>query len=147
MTGSNVANRDCWIGREWETREFIFATPDKVGRDFLRFGQWRVKGTVWFRNIQIIPTQPVYEDHNGYKLGTSELIREGVYRALFNFRGHEANSSRCLKAFSTRFNTNRWDLYKDDYIIFQHVLKKGRPDQKNGQVVLRLTLFEQHFIT
>ncbi|MBD3288421.1 hypothetical protein GF337_06415, partial [candidate division KSB1 bacterium] len=141
LIGSNLVNRDVWVKGNWEKKEFVFETPEKTAGSYLKFGQWRVRGTVWFRNIQIHPVQPVYIVQNDYKLGSGERIRDGVYEALSNFKGYESNFARYHYRHDAYFNTNRYDLYLGDYVIFRHEIGDGAKNQSSGTVKINVAYY------
>ncbi len=136
LTGTSLANRDVWVSHTWEKKEFIFQAPVKTDGAYLRFGQWQVNGTVWFRDVQVGEVQPVYRTKRDYTLGAGEIIQKGHYRASFNFQGIESNSSHCTLEHQAWFNSNRLVLGSGDYIIFQHRPKAN--DQLKGDVSVNI---------
>ncbi len=138
LIGSNLVNRDVWVQKNWVTKEYIFVTPEKTSGAYLKFGQWHVKGTVWFKDMEVHPVQPVYAVQENYKLGAGERIQNSVYSAMGNFKGYESNFSRYLQKHNTYFNTNRWDMYRGNYIIFCHQIGAGRRNQQQGTVTINV---------
>jgi len=136
LIGSNIVNKDVNAEKSWTTYEFYFSTPSDVSHSYLRFGQWKVNGTIWFRNIQISPVQPFYKTVNGIQLGEGETIKNGIYQAHYNFRNFHTNSSRSLLSFNCYFNTNRWDFNFGSFLVFKHLLGHYDIRQKSGQVTL-----------
>ncbi len=136
LIGSSLANRDVWVSQSWEQKEFIFQTPVKTNDAYLRFGQWCVNGTVWFRDIQVTEVQPVYQKRLNYTLGAGEIFEKGIYRASTNFRGVESNSSRYLQEHQSWFNTNRFVMSSGNYIIFVH--RVNEKDQLGGEVKVNI---------
>lgn len=142
LIGSNIVNRDCDAEYEWTPFELYFTTPDDVASSFLRFGQWKVSGTIWFRNVQLFPVQPVYKTISGIELGEGEAISNNEYKAICTFKSLATNSSRCLYASQCYFNTNRWDFRSGSYIVYQHRLGRQGIQQLSGQVVVDMLYYE-----
>ena len=70
ITGFSTVNRDAWdvpSDGNWHMRQFICRTPiqrdrGQVARDtVLRFGQWHVKGTVAFDDVEVLPVIAVHK--------------------------------------------------------------------------------------
>jgi hypothetical protein len=63
ITGFSTVNRDAWdvpSDGNWHMREFVCRTP--VQREtVLRFGQWHVKGTVAFDDVEVLPVIAVHK--------------------------------------------------------------------------------------
>lgn len=136
ITGFSTVNRDAWdvpSDGKWHMREFVCRTP--VQREtVLRFGQWHVKGTVAFDDVEVLPVITVHKvvgqgtgntgqgerrqkeatrdggTQSSLSLGTGETIRDGIYRFATNFSGYNSNDSRPLFAHTAGFNTDRWVL-------------------------------------
>jgi len=134
LIGSNFVNRDVTSEKNWIKYEFYFSTPSDVNNRYLRFGQWHVNGTVWFRDIKVTPAQPVYTEFNGIQLGYGETIKNATYKAHYNFKSFETNSSRCLLAYNCYFNTGRWDFKLGSIVVFKHMLGRYDIRQNNGQI-------------
>ena len=139
LIGSNLVNRDIWVKDSWEQQSLIFRTPDRIDNSYLRFGQWHVKGTVWFRDIALVKVQPVHSLIKTVALGSGELIEGRRYRAAFNFQGIESNYSRCLESYNATFNTNRFVMNAENHVVFKHILGDGRSKtQKSGELTVNL---------
>jgi hypothetical protein len=136
ITGFSTVNRDAWdvpSDGNWHMREFVCRTP--VQREtVLRFGQWHVKGTVAFDDVEVLPVIAVHKvvgqgtgdtgqgerrqkeamrdggTQSPLSLGTGETVRNGIYRFATNFSGYNSNDSRPLFAHTAGFNTDRWVL-------------------------------------
>ncbi len=141
LIGSNFVNRDVTAEKNWTTFEFYFSSPSKVDDCYLRFGQWHVNGTIWFRDIQVTPVQPVYSTVNDIQLGNGETIENGIYKVLYNFRDFDTNSSRCLYAFNCYFNTGRWDFKLGSIVIFKHMLGRYDERQSSGHLTLNVNYY------
>jgi hypothetical protein len=136
ITGFSTVNRDAWdvpSDGNWHMREFVCRTP--VQREtVLRFGQWHVKGTVAFDDVEVLPVIAVHKvvgqgtgdtgqgerrqkeamrdggTQSPLSLGTGETVRNGIYRFATNFSGYNSNDSRPLFTHTAGFNTDRWVL-------------------------------------
>jgi hypothetical protein len=136
ITGFSTVNRDAWdvpSDGNWHMREFVCRTP--VQREtVLRFGQWHVKGTVAFDDVEVLPVIAVHKvvgqgtgdtgqgerrqkeamrdggTQSPLSLGTGETIRNGSLSLATNFSGYNSNDSRPLFAHTAGFNTDRWVL-------------------------------------
>jgi hypothetical protein len=136
ITGFSTVNRDAWdvpSDGNWHMREFVCRTP--VQREtVLRFGQWHVKGTVAFDDVEVLPVIAVHKvvgqgagdtgqgerrqkeamrdggTQSPLSLGIGETVRNGIYRFATNFSGYNSNDSRPLFAHTAGFNTDRWVL-------------------------------------
>ena len=139
LMGSNLVNRDVWVKDTWELQTLIFRTPDVIDYSYLRFGQWRVTGTIWFKDIKLTKVEPIHSTTNTIELGSGELVSGRTYRASYNFQGIESTYSRCLEKYNATFNTNRFTLGAKDYIIFKHVLGDGRMKiQRGGELTINI---------
>ena len=97
VTGPSFANRDYQAGEQWERKAFVFRTPDTVGGGYLRFGQWMVRGKVFFDDVQLVPVQPLNTRVDGIELGDGERIARGRYQARLRFGYEGSNYSPCLQ--------------------------------------------------
>ncbi|MFN3420884.1 MAG: hypothetical protein ACK40X_04065, partial [Armatimonadota bacterium] len=119
ITGFQTVNRDAWdvpSDEKWHLREFVCRTPIEPAKSALRFGQWYVKGTVYYDDVEVLPVIAVHKvmgdgaSKRQVSLGSGESIRSGFYRFVSNFAGYNANDSRPLFAHTAGFNTDRWVL-------------------------------------
>jgi hypothetical protein len=158
ITGFSTVNRDAWdvpADGNWHMRQFVCRTP--MERDtgqgtrgmetVLRFGQWHVKGTIAFDDIEVLPVSAVHRRFGEFELGSGESIRNGVYRFTANFAGYSSNDSRPLFAHTAGFNTDRWVLggpmaerwqESGAWVVYRHRLS-GTGDEGRGA---RAFLFE-----
>ena len=137
IAGSHLANIDLidlQADTSWQSRDFIFTTPQHVTDAFLRFGQWQFDGKVYFDNISLVKVTPVHRHRNNLELGKGELIHDGEYVFYSDFTEIDGNVSRCLLQHSASFNTDRWILSAQDEIVYAHTL----PDQSQQSGVIRL---------
>ncbi|MCX7778578.1 MAG: hypothetical protein N2381_11105, partial [Armatimonadetes bacterium] len=86
ITGFSTVNRDAWdvpSDGKWHLREFICRTPverktEQGSKDagVLRFGQWHVKGTVYYDDIEVLPVVAVHK-----LVGSSFVVRHEAKRS------------------------------------------------------------------
>lgn len=120
MTGPSFANRDYQAGEEWGRQAFVFRTPNSAGGSYLRFGQWMVRGKVFFDDVRLAAVQPLNRRTQGIELGDGETIDHGRYSARLRFGYEGSNYSRCLYRADAGFNSNRWTLGAGASVIYRH---------------------------
>ncbi len=143
IAGTHFANFDLSAPASWVQKEVIVTTPKNADGAYLRFGQWQMHGTVWFRDVQVVPLQPVYAKDGDYELGAGERLSKGTYQADLNFHDSNGNASRCLHEYQCYFNTNWWDLHAGDYVIYRHSLAQGWREQKSAEVIVNVGYYER----
>ncbi len=136
IAGPNFCNRDFEIGTDWEHHSFVFRAPSDTKGAFLRFGQWEIKGTVWFDDIELNIAQPFYTLKGDIKLGEGEMIRNGRYIANPRLGGDGANDWRPLAQHTAGFNTNRWTFGGGQTLVYHH--KIGNLTQKSATIHLNV---------
>lgn len=139
-SGPDVVNRDFDAGPAWTRRSFVFRIPDSSREAFLRFGQWRKKGTVFFDDIELIPVTPVYSRQGQVELGAGESIRRGAYRFQSQYGGEGSNQARPLVSHTASFNSNRWVMGQGSEVIYRHAV--GRWSQQQGRITVEIGWYE-----
>ena len=141
VTGPTYCNRDLGVPPErWTEYQSYFVAPSepRPGETQLRFGQWRVKGTVAFDDVRLVRAVPMYASEGDLLLGEGESIRPASgavgseYQFAAPFRGRSANHSRPLARHRCHFHTNRWWLHEGSEVVYRHDLS-GR-DQTAARV-------------
>lgn len=122
IAGASFCNRDFDIGTEWEQRSFVFRAPSDTRGAFLRFGQWEKNGAVWFDDVELNVSQPLYTKRGNIELGNGEMIRSGRYIASARFGGEGANDWRPLASHTAFFNSNRWSFGGEQFVLYRHVV-------------------------
>lgn len=143
MSGPRFCNRDIGdLPSTWSSFSSIFFTPAQLHSEnsWLRFGQWRVEGSIAFDNISIVPVDPVYIRHRGIELGEGEKITGNRYLFSAPFHSHSRNHSRPLLAHNCDFNTNRWVFAHQSYVVYQHTLADRM--QLSGEVSVGIGHYE-----
>ncbi|MGA2497089.1 MAG: glycoside hydrolase domain-containing protein [Tepidisphaeraceae bacterium] len=137
ISGPPFANRDLGhLDKEWKSFETPFFTPDQIqpGESFLRFGQWEVNGSVAFDDVELLRAVPVYEQADGLELGTGESIDGNQYTFESPQWRLSSNVNRPLLSHRTGYNTNRWNLARDGYVIYRHQIGGRSQDKATVQV-------------
>jgi hypothetical protein len=129
ITGFNAVNRDVPAAPEWKRYAYVAALPKDTSDIALRFGQWHVKGTVFFDDVEVVKVTPVHARHGNLTLGSGEQIRGGRYTFRTNLGGFASNYARCLYEHTAAFNTDRWvlggpaserDISSGRYVVYRH---------------------------
>ena len=55
VAGTGRLNRDFPLEANWRQHRFVFRQPDVAPDDFVRLGQWHVKGAVEFDEAELLP--------------------------------------------------------------------------------------------
>jgi len=139
VTGPAFCNRDLGkIPAEWRRYTSVFFTPreiDDAAR--LRFGQWHVKGTIAFDQVDLVPVQPAYQSAGGMRLGEGERLAGNEYRFRAPFQSESRNHSRPLARHNCSFNTNRWIFGARSEVVYRHRI--GARRQTAGAVEVGVT--------
>ena len=129
-------NRDFRLANEWQERSYVFTVPADGTNDFVRFGQWQVKGRIAFDEVEL---EPVLATHtrlaDGSKLGEAESIRDGVYRFSPKFGWMGANFHRPLFVNRAGYYAATHDFTKNQQgTVYEFLSKKGLRDV-NGRTI------------
>ena len=135
ICGLDSSNRDVSATTEWEPRSLVFTTPDDVSGSFLRLGQWRMKGTVFFSDLTATLVRPVFRRFDAVALGSGErLLGRSEYAFVAPMADEETNAARPLVSHTAAFNTNRWVFTGASTVVY----RMGIPGTR--QVGARLSL-------
>ena len=126
VAGVTSVNRDLNLTEDWTPYSFVFRAPDDVESARLRFGQWHLKGTVYFDDVELIEAEPLYARTPGGELGQGELVNESEYSAKHLLASHYSNSARFLDSATARFNSNRWIFERGSQVTYRHQLMDNR---------------------
>jgi hypothetical protein len=113
LAGTSRVNRDFPLDAEWREYRFVFRQPDDVKDDFIRLGQWHVKGAVEFDDAELLPVLAghlLIAGPGGREtpLGEAEQVRQGVYRFAPSYGWEGAAFHRPLWRGTAGFNSDRW---------------------------------------
>jgi hypothetical protein len=141
ISGPSRVNRDFQPGETWERFGFVFAVPDDAGSDPIRLGQWQVKGSIHFDDVELLPVRVVHEisDPVAFVLGEGEGIERGVYRFQPNYGGPAANYHRALRRNRAAFNSDRWVFSPGAEVIYGFDVLEVR--QTSGRVRLNVNYY------
>lgn len=127
MSGPRFFNRDIGdLPSTWTAFNSVFFTPKRIQSEnsWLRFGQWRVEGSLAFDDIRIVPVQAVYTRQDEIVLGEGESIRGNDYAFDAPFDSHSRNYSRPLFEHQCDFNTNRWVFGRESQVVYRHTIPR-----------------------
>lgn len=106
---------------EWRNISYIVTAPKWADKGVqLRFGQWMVKGKVFFDDIHVDAVIPIYGGGKGITLGEGERISVDGYLFEHPFNGTGRSHARPLYSCGTGYNSNRWTFGKDSEVIYRH---------------------------
>lgn len=120
-SGPDSVNRDYGVAPDWERYSSVCRIPDNAApTTTFHLGQWCVKGTMWFDDVEVLPVEPVACDPSG--LGEGESTRGASYRFASMYEAEGANDARPLRSATATFNSNRWWLHPDTEVTYAHEL-------------------------
>lgn len=141
VAGSGSINRDFPLETDWREYHFIFRQPDDAPNDFVRLGQWHVRGEVEFDDAVLRPVRAGHRRVRGAEGAVLEL-GEGEWLAgdRYGFSAHPgwqgANFHRPLVRATARFNTDRWVFTPGSEVVYRFVVPGA--EQTRAQVRVSL---------
>lgn len=136
VSGTGLVNRDFRLTEDWREYGFVLAVPSQVSNDYVRLGQWEVKGQLQFDDAQLRPVRVAYASYGSGSLGEGESIRGGLYRFSAHYGGSGANFHRPLWLNRCGFNSDRWTFSSGSEVIY----RQGVADATQTGAVVRLNL-------
>jgi hypothetical protein len=132
VAGTSRVNRDFPLSSQSHDESYAFVHPTDAGPDFLRLGQWHVRGTLHFERAQLFPAVALHvvSPDGLTELGEAESVRGGVYRFEPDFGWEGANAHRTLVTNRAGFNSNRWLFQPGSEMVYH--LGSGRRVQTQG---------------
>ena len=132
-SGLSRVNRDFPASASWQRYKLIFSVPLDDTNDFVRIGQWHLKGNVSFGEPELFPVIAIHKRiAGGAELGEGESIEGGVYRFRPVLTSPAGNYHRPLFANRASFNSDRWVFSSGAEIIYR--LGLGGCTQVEGKV-------------
>lgn len=127
VAGTSRVNRDFPLDTEWREYRFVFRQPDDAKHDFIRLGQWHVKGAVEFDDAELLPALAGHQliaGPGGFEtpLGEAEQIRPDVYRFAPSYGWEGATFHRPLWRATAGFNSDRWLFSPGGELIYRFAL-------------------------
>lgn len=124
VAGTGLVNRDFPLDATWREHGFIFRQPDGATEDFVRLGQWHVKGGVEFDDAELLS---VLASHRLVSkvgteelwLGTDERVLDGTYRFAPDLGWAGAQFHRPLWRSTARFNSDRWVFTPGSEVVYR----------------------------
>lgn len=134
VAGTSRVNRDFPLTPENRDESFAFLHPHEAGLDYVRLGQWHVRGTLHFEQALLLPAVAVHErsDDGVLELGEAESVRGGVYRFEPDLGWEGANAHRTLVTNRAGFNSNRWLFQPGAEVVYR--LGAGRAMQTRASI-------------
>jgi hypothetical protein len=148
IAGLSRVNRDFQLTEDWQPHSFVFSVPDDGTNDFLRLGQWQVKGEVFFDDVELLPVLTSHSQRSSggrtaspsLDLGEAENLEAGVYRFRPQFDGPTANYHRPLWRNRASFNSTRWIFSPGAEVVYRFALPGLT--QTNGRVRVAINYYE-----
>lgn len=135
VSGTSRVNRDISLGDDWERHQFVFAAPVDAVADFVRLGQWHMRGKLSFDDVSLVEVRALHTRRakgGDLELGEGESIRRGIYRFEPELNWLGANYHRPLATNRAGFNSNRWLFAPDTEIVYRQEVTGFR--QKSARV-------------
>lgn len=124
-SGPSFANMDVTAGgSEWQEVSNFFTVPEGVATAPFRLGQWHLSGKVFFDDVELTSVRPVYARKEAIVLGEGEQMTGNAYTFQAPLNTTCRNHSRPLKAFTASFNSSRWCLGDNTWVVYDHRLPK-----------------------
>lgn len=140
MTGPQFANRDLGVPPvDWQEYTTVFLTPSNLTADraTLRFGQWRVPGTLAFDDVSLSVAQAVHATHGDIPLGKGESVSGNDYSFHGPIAGSYGNFARPLVSQACAFNTNRWMVTAGSEVTHEH--RVGARNQLSATIEVNIS--------
>ena len=141
VSGTGAVNRDFPLDLEWRAYRFYFRQPDHVPADFVRLGQWHVRGELEFDDAELVPALVGHRrvglpDGRELELGEGEVLGGGHYRFLGDFGWAGSTLHRPLMRATARFNTDRWVFTPGAELVYRFALPGLRQHRARLSAVL-----------
>lgn len=125
MTGPDFANHDVPVSEEWSTVSYTVMLPRHFPRGTLRLGQWMIRGTLQFAELEMYPVVARF-DENG--LSQEETLERQPMKYIFRATLGGNGYSRCVEDITARFNSDRWCFSGDSHVIYKFTVPWTMPD-------------------
>ncbi len=127
VAGTSRVNRDFPLDAEWREYRFVFRQPDDVPEDFVRLGQWHVRGGVEFDEVELRPVLAGQRRIRGpggeeLELGEGEWLTGDRYGFSAHLGWAGANVHRTLVRATAHFNTDRWVFTPGAGVVYRFAL-------------------------
>ena len=136
VSGLGRVNHDFHASDSWQPHSFVFSAPTDGTNDYVRLGQWEVKGKMYFDDTELLPVQATHrgtgKSPDLREMGEAERIKDGVYHFNPQFGWVGANYHRPLWLNRAGFNSDRWVFSPGAELIYRFAL--SGVTQTNGSV-------------
>ncbi len=125
MTGPEFANRDVPVTDEWQTVSYTVLLPKHFPRGALRLGQWMIRGTLQFAELEMYPVVVMFPE-NGLSQEETRFQDPTAYafRSALGGNGY----GRCVETATAHFNTDRWCFSGKSSVIYKFTVPWNTPD-------------------
>lgn len=140
VSGPDFVNHDWSLGESWAQYSYVFCAPPRRTEGICRFGQWTVKGTAFFDDVDLRRVIPVHHEEGALQLGEGEDVSGNKYVFKPNFSGPGSNYSRLLDSATAGFNSSRWCLGPGSEVIYKQEI--GDVDQTAAKVTVNIGWYQ-----
>ena len=140
VSGPDFVNRDWSLGANWAQYSYVFCAPPKRTAGVCRLGQWTVKGTAYFDDVDLRRVVPVQHEEGALQLGDGEAVSGTDYMFKSNFGGQGSNYSRLLDSATAGFNSTRWCLGPGSEVIYRQDVAGS--DQTSAKVSVMIGYYQ-----
>lgn len=120
VSGPDFVNKDWGLSEKWAKYSYVFCAPPRRTAGVCRLGQWTVRGTAYFDDVDLRRVLPVHHEQGTVQLGDGEEINGTKYSFNSSFGGPGSNYSRLLDSATAGFNSSRWCLGPGSEVIYRH---------------------------
>ncbi|MBI5386851.1 MAG: DUF4091 domain-containing protein [Verrucomicrobia bacterium] len=136
VSGLSRVNHDFRASDSWQRQSFILSVPDDGTNDYVRLGQWEVKGKMLFDDAELLPVSASHARWGDLELGEGESVSRGVYRFRANCGWRGANLHRTLFLNRANFNSDRWCFGAGSEVVYR--LNAGTNEQRSAKLQLQI---------
>lgn len=119
VSGPDFVNKDWGLSESWTQYSYVFCAPPRRTDGVCRLGQWTVKGTAFFDDVDLRRVIPAHHEEGALRLGDGEDVNGTKYVFKSNFGGPGSNYSRLLDSATAGFNSSRWCLGPGSEVVYR----------------------------
>ena len=112
----------------WRRRKSVFVVPSR-GKAFpcwFHFGQWRPKGRMEVKDVEVVPLKVEHLSSQGVELGGGEMLDGNGYLYSFPFGRDGRNAARPLFRFDCPVNGRLWWFNPKSNVQYRHCVAGRR---------------------
>ena len=122
VSGPDFCNKDWGLTSDWARYDYVFCAPPRRTGGVCRLGQWTVRGTVYFDDVELRRVLPTHHEAAGVHLGQGEQVRGTSYSFRSSLGGPGSNFSRLLESATASFNSSRWVFAPGSEVIYRQAV-------------------------